>query len=700
MNIALLDHSAFGALIEAGNLRIGATPGWPFAHRPDAADAYDQKNNDPLLHFDETRNLPAPDAGGKIFVRVIADICLSGTYDTILKYRLVRNAKNSYIVVVVQGLRTLERLVRGTLPYLRRHLERLFFLRDLVRINEETFHLILAGIVGVMGGLVNLFFYACTELTMKLVLHDTGDVVEIAHLLPWWQRLAIPALGAVFSGLLLYWGLQLVGNQGASNILEVVVSGNGRLPMRTALVKSISSLISIATGASIGREGPITQMSATVASKLGQIANWPPYRLRLLVACGAAAGLAAPYNAPIAGSLFAAQIVLGSFAMNLFGPLVFSAVIATMVSRYFFGIRPFYEIPNYDFTYFSQLPWFVVLGVASGFLSAGFLKLLRWSEEGFAKLKIPIYWRLGIAGLVVGALAIQLPEVWGNGYGAITRILHGPTTEWFLVALFLSKLIATLASVGSGTVGGVFTPTLFLGAALGSLFGSSLKVLDLTALPTGAFAMVGMGSLLAGTTHAPLLAMIMIFEISLNYSIMPPLMLACTLSTLVSRGLHRDSVYTEPLRRKGITAHEDDERLGAATHTSVGEIMREPIPPVRPNTPFSELAARFLTSTNNFIPVVDENQSLVGVVALQDMKEHLHSGAEMNGVIAYDIMRESPATLTPNQKLTDAFPALLQSELRNVPVVNNRIESRLVGSVRRSEALQMISEALTARRAV
>ncbi len=593
-----------------------------------------------------------------------------------------------------------ERFLRGAFPYIRKHLGRLLAIRDLLRVNEETFHLILAGIVGVLGGLVNLCFYACTELTMRLVLHGTGDVVEIAEVLPWWERLLIPAGGGIVAGALLYWGLQLVGNQGTSNFLEVVVSGNGRLPMRTGLVKSISSLISIATGASIGREGSITQMSATVASKLGQIAKWPPYRLRLLVACGAAAGLAAPYNAPIAGSLFAAQIVLGSFAMNLFGPLVFSAVIATMVSRYFFGIKPFYEIPNFDFTHFSQLPWFVVLGVASGFLAVAFLKLLRWSEEGFARLKIPVYIRLGMSGLIVGALAIGIPEVWGNGYGAITRILHGPVTQWFLLALFLSKLAATLASVGSGTVGGVFTPTLFLGASLGSLFGSTLTRLDWTSLPTGAFAMVGMGSMLAGTTHAPLLAMIMIFEISLNYSIMPPLMLACTVSTLIARGLQQDSVYTEPLRRKGITPHDDDERLGAATDTSVGEIMREPVTPVLPNTPFTELATRFLTSTNNFIPVVDEALRFVGVVALQDIKEYLHSGAEMNGVIAYDIMREPPPSLTPNQKLTDAFPALLQSELRNVPVVNNRIESRLVGSVSRSEALQTISEALTARRAV
>jgi CIC family chloride channel protein len=417
-----------------------------------------------------------------------------------------------------------------------------------------------------------------------------------------------------------------------------------------------------------------------------------------MIACGAASGMAAAYNAPVAGSIFAAHIVLGSFSMNLFAPVIFSAVVATMVSRYFFGFEPFYKVPAFNFTFFSQLPWFVVLGLFSGLLSAGFLKLIKVSEDLFGKMNAPIYWRMALGGLIVGALAILFPAVWGNGYGAITTILHEPHSHWELMGLFCAKFIAILACVGAGMVGGVFTPTLFLGAALGSLFGLILTQLGWTSMPTGAFAMVGMGSVLAGVIHAPLLAMIMIFEISLNYSIMPPLMLACAVSTLVARGLHAESIYTEPLRQKGIAANPDQERFGEATETFVGEIMREPVPPVRDNVGFQTIAERFLTSTNNFIPVTDETQRLIGMVALHDMKEYLHSGHEMNGVIAYDLMRDAPETLTPNQKLVDAFSTLLQSELRNVPVVNNRVENRLVGSVLRSEALTVISQALAARR--
>ncbi|HEX7862066.1 MAG TPA: ClcB-like voltage-gated chloride channel protein [Verrucomicrobiae bacterium] len=599
---------------------------------------------------------------------------------------------------VVKGWRALDEFLSGILPFMRRHLRRALDIRERIRINEETLHLILAGVVGVIGGLTNLLFYGLFQLVMMLGIGEMGEVVEVAGGMSWWGRLITPAIGGLVAGLILYWGLKLVRNQGASNILEVVVSGNGRLPMRTALVKGLSSLVSIGTGASIGREGAITQLAATLGSKFGQLFKWPPYRLRLLVACGAASGMAAAYNAPVAGSIFAAHIVLGNFSMTLFAPVIFAAVVATMVSRYFFGFDPFYEMPTYDFKFLSQLPWFIVLGVISGVMSALFLKAIRFSENAFARVKAPVYARTALGGVVVGVLAIKMPAVWGNGYGAINSILHDPVTHWTLLFLFAAKFVAILACVGSGMVGGVFTPSLFLGAALGSLFGLILNQVNWTSMPTGAYAMVGMGSLLAGVIHAPLLAMIMIFEISLNYSIMPPLMLACAVSTLVARRLHPDSIYTEPLRVKGIVAGLEEERFGEATQTFVGEIMREPVPPVRENVGFQTLAERFLTSTNNFIPVIDGDQKLVGMVALHDMKEYLHTGHEMNGVIAYDLMREAPATLTPNQKLVEAFPVLLQSELRNVPVVNNRIENKLIGSVSRAEALALISEALAARR--
>ncbi len=567
--------------------------------------------------------------------------------------------------------------------------------REKLRLNEETFHLILAGLVGVVGGVTNLAFYFGSRGLIAAFFGQAGDLVDVAHELPKWHRALIPCVGGLASGLVLFWGLRIVMGQGSQNIMEVVVAGDGRLRMRSALVKSLSSLFSISTGASIGREGSIIQLTATLASKGGQLANWQPYRLRLLVACGAASGLAAAYHAPVSGAVFAAQIVLGNFSMNLFAPVVFASVVATMVSRSFFGFHPWYEVPAVEFDNLIQLNWFLVLGFLAGCLGAGFLKMLRYSEVLFERLTVPIFVRLALGGLIVGGLATRFPEVFGNGYSVANSILHEQFELTILMGVFCAKLIATLATVGSGTVGGVMTPTLFLGAGLGSALGQVLHKFGYAdQMPAAAFALVGMGSVLSATTHSPLLALIMMFEISLNYSIMPPLMLACALATLTARRLHPDSVYTEPLRRKGLHFDGESRRLGEASTQNVGDLMREPITPLRETASFQEIVDRFLTSSNSFLPVVDKTQRLIGLVALQDMKEYLNTQLELTSVIAYDLMRPPPPCLTPGQSLFDALPVLLSSEQRNIPVVNNLAEFRLVGSVARADALGLLSEAI------
>jgi H+/Cl- antiporter ClcA/CBS domain-containing protein len=697
-------------------------------------------------------------------------------------------------------------------------------IREQLHFTEETFHLVLAGAVGIIGGLVNVLTFYMVESVKTIFLRGPGDPVEIAEVMETWERVAIPTLGGFCAGLVLYWGLRLAGPQRSSNILEVVIAGDGRLPLRSAIIKFFSSMLTIGSGGSIGREGSITQLTATLASKWGQLAKWHPYRLRLLVGCGAASGISAAYNAPISGAVFAALIVLGNFSMSLFAPLVFASVIATMVSRSFFGIRPWYVVPPFDFTKLSQLPWFVVLGLIAGVLGAVFLKLLNRSEELFKQLRAPIYVRLVIGGLVVGLLAIYFPGVWGNGYIITNRILdgeygssafsprdlaratafaalmrdppsedklssflatrlspetratvsnytvtppvqlqralaqelnrvirsgpifrpelfeavtlqpgvqklldrqpqgedlvrlnrlllanaypqeielhYGSTPLWsllFLAGLVLAKLLATLATVGSGAVGGVFTPTLFLGAGLGATFGLCLQQLGGgSGLPIPPFAVVGMGSLLAATTRSPLLAMIMIFEVSLDYSLMPALMLACVVSVLVSRRLHAESIYTEPLRHKGLMVSHEASTSEAATLKTVADIMRAPVTPVRETATMRELVDRFLTGANNFLPVIDAKQKMVGVVALQDLKEYLGAEDHSFAIIAYDVMRAPPPCVTPNQRLFDILPVVLSSELRNIPVVNTLTENRLVGALARSEVLSIFSEAIAA----
>ena len=268
--------------------------------------------------------------------------------------------------------------------FFQRHWRKALRIRERFTFSEEAYHLLLAGGVGIIGGLVNIFFYYATESTRMLFLRHAGEPAEVAELLAGWQRVLTPALGGLCAGLVLHWGLRMAGPLRSSNLLEVIVAGDGRLPFRSGVVKFLSSLVTIGSGGSIGREGGIVQLSATLASKWGQLAKWHPYRLRLLVGCGAASGISAAYNAPISGAVFAALIVLGNFSMSLFAPLVFASVVATMVSRSFFGIKPWYTVPPFEFTRLTQLPWFVCLGVASGATGAVFMKMLNRSEELFA----------------------------------------------------------------------------------------------------------------------------------------------------------------------------------------------------------------------------------------------------------------------------------------------------------------------------
>jgi CIC family chloride channel protein len=592
--------------------------------------------------------------------------------------------------------KTIEGIAGAARAYLRRHWRKVLPVRQRLFPSEDAFHLLMAAGVGVLGGLVNLFFYWAVEGAQRLYsTHLGSEFAPVLSVRDAVSRVLVPALGGLGAGLVLFLGFRFAGKYRSTNLLEVVVAGDGRLPFRVGIIRAISSLISIGTGASIGREGGITQLSATAASKWGQLARWQPYRLRLLVACGAAAGMSAAYNAPITGAIFAAHIVLGNFSMNLFAPLLCSSVVAAMLSRSFFGVRLWYAAPNYEFTSIGQLPWFVALGIAAGVLGAVFLRLLRGSGELFKKIeRLPA--RMALGGLLVGTMALAFPEVWGNGYTIASGIVESPPAEKLLIGIFLAKLLATVITVGSGAVGGVITPTLFLGAGLGSILGIELQRHGLAPanLPVGIFALVGMGSLFAATTRSPLLAMVMILEISLNYSLMPALMIGCAVSIIVSRRLHPHSIYTEPLRLRSLEV--ESSRLGAATEQTIGDLMRAPVPPVRENATLPEIAGRFLGSPNNFLPVVDGQGRLVGIVALQDLKGYLGAGRELSAVIAADVMRPPPPRLRPGQKLLDALPVLLASELRNIPVVNNFEDDRLLGSMPRAEGLAALSEAISA----
>ena len=561
---------------------------------------------------------------------------------------------------------------------------------ELVRPSELQVTLFWAGLIGFLGALASVGFRHLIQWVHWLLTNHTGSLVESFTRLSPWQRLLIPALGGALAGGTLYFGSRIKPGRSSMDYMEAIVLGDGVISSRLTLVKCASALFSIASGASIGREGPLVQLSAMIASFVGRLRKLPVVRLRLLVACGAAAGIASAYNAPIGGALFVSEIILRSLAMESFGPLVFASVIATLTVRQLLGASPLYEIsiPAVQLNSTWEIVLYLLLGALAGGIAPLFLWSLRASETLFKKLPGPGALRLAVGGLAVGALAVFLPEVCGNGYSVVNQVIQGHYVWYVLLLILIFKLVATAATFGSGAVGGVFTPTLFVGACMGYLFALAAAPLwpGAPLVPT-AFTLVGMGALLAATTHAPLMAILVLFEMTLDYQIILPLMLACVVAHYVSRGVDSKSIYAESLKRKGEGAF--DAMLPALR---VADLMKPKPVSVRESAPFLEIAECFLRNQFVHLYVVDANQSFKGVISLHDIKSYLSDQELANLVIARDLLRPAFPTITPDVTLAHAFTAFAHHDADRLPVVSNPVERQLIGTISKSDLLLALAE--------
>lgn len=540
-----------------------------------------------------------------------------------------------------------------------------------------------SGVIGFSGAVCSIAFRYATSITHKILTGSSapGLVESFGHL-PVWRRVVIPALGGLLAGAVISLGARWRGQVTTTDYMEAVVLGDGKISARRSLTKCLSALFTIASGGSIGREGPLVQLASLVASLTGRWRKWSTPRLRLLVGCGAAAGIASAYNAPIAGALFVAEIVLGSVAMEIFGPLVFASVIATLTVRGFLGGTPLYDIPPFQLKTNWEIIPYLVLGLTTGLIAPWFVRLLHASEQLFVRIKLPVYLKMCLGGLVVGALAVSHPEVCGNGYSAVNSILHGQLFWQVLIVILIFKVLATCATFGSGAVGGVFTPTLFVGASLGFLFGEAVQHLPgHSFLNPSAFALVGMGAFLAAATHAPIMAIIMIFELTLDYQIILPLMLACVVGYYTSVSIGKRSIYAEALHRKGAG---DYRKQLAELH--VRDLMKGDPLTVSPNARFGEIVQKFIASRFNYLYVTDRDR-LIGAISLHDIKNYLNSPELAELVIAGDILHEGFPVVHPTASLTEALERFSKHDGERLPVVAGSKDGKLLGSISKTDVI-------------
>lgn len=543
-----------------------------------------------------------------------------------------------------------------------------------------------AALAGFLGALGSLFFAACAEGIHQVMTNSSAGVIESMRLLPWWARLAIPAAGGLMAGLVLLLGKRLIKGQSSTDYMEAIVIGDGHLPLRTSLVKITSALFTIGSGGSVGREGPMVQFAALLSSLLGRWRRFSRQQLRLLVACGAAAGIASAYHAPIGGSFFVAEIILGTIAMESLGALVAASVSAALTMQVLDNTDRLYDVPRFEMGSPLEMGPYLILGLLAGMVAPLFLRSLKKAEALFVETKLPLIARLTLGGLIVGAIAISVPEVCGNGYAVIVDILNGQIVWVALIGVMCCKWLATASSVGSGAQGGVFTPTLFMGASGGYLFGTAVHaVWPEAAMNPQAFALVGMGAFLSASSRAPLMAVIMVFEMTLNYHIILPLMLCSVVAYFTARGIDNNSLYGEALRRKGAEDPETSLDIG-----NVRDLVKPNPPLVPPTARFAEIARLFLSVRVNNIYVTNTAGHFLGAVSLHDIKPYLGEPEVAELVLAGDIIREDFPRLDPEQALSEALGMFLENDVQRLPIVDDG--GHLLGSLSKNDLMLAIVE--------
>ena len=572
-------------------------------------------------------------------------------------------------------------------------IKKLFSLSEL-KTNEHTIMAVLAVAVGLAGGFGAVGFRYLIDFFQNLAYGSSEELLNVVLALPWYLKVWVPAAGGLVVGPLVYFFAREAKGHGVPEVMEAVALKGGVIRKRVVFVKTLASAISIGTGGSVGREGPIVQIGSAIGSTLGQLLKVSQERMRTLVGCGAAAGIAATFNAPIAGSMFALEVVLGEFGLATFSPIVISSVAATAVSRAFLGDIPAFIVPAYELVSAWEFPLYFVLGLFCAVTGVTFTKVLYRIEDLFDDFKFPEYLKAIIGGMILGAGGLFFPQILGVGYGAIDLALMQKMALWLFLVLAVVKILATSITNGSGGSGGMFAPSLFLGAMAGGLFGVVVHQLcpTLTA-SSGAYSLVGMGAVVSATTHGPLTAILILFEMTGNYKIILPLMLSCIVANLFAGQLMKDSIYTLKLVRRGIDIREGKE-VNVLKSMFVKDVMNRDVETIAEGSALEEMTDKISKSKFNSFPVLDAENKLAGILSFNDYSEAIFDEDLKGLVVAKDLASENVLTVSVDDDLYTALGKISRKDFSTLPVVSPDDPAELVGIVTRRDIIGAYEKAV------
>jgi CIC family chloride channel protein len=492
-----------------------------------------------------------------------------------------------------------------------------------------------------------------------------------------WFVVGAPVVGGLIYGPLVARFAPEARGHGVPEVMLAVHRAGGRIRPQVPVVKSLASALCIGSGGSVGREGPIVQIGSALGSVIGQLSRVSESQVRLLVACGAAGGISATFNTPIAGVFFALELILRNFETQSFGLVVLSSVAADAIGRAAFGNHAFLSLPAFQFSSPLELALYAGLGLLGTLVGVAFIRLLYTGEDLADRLwHGPDWLRPGVGGILLGLLLLAVPQMYGVGYPVLERAVAGHYVLLALVGLLAAKLLATSLTMWIGGSGGVFAPSLFMGAMLGAAYGTVVHhLLPHLAAASGAYGLVGMGAVFAAAARAPITAVIIVFELTGDYNIILPLMFAIVVATALSHRLSRDTIYTLKLRRRGIDIETPGARRLMAS-TPVADAMGRPPRPLRLGDSASEIIERFANERSDSLPVTDPDGGiLLGVVAAVDLEQAVTRDSSRLGV-AGELMREAP-TVRAEDSLEQAVEILAAGDDEGIPVVDDR--RRMVG---------------------
>ncbi|MGB2762899.1 MAG: chloride channel protein [Candidatus Aminicenantaceae bacterium] len=554
---------------------------------------------------------------------------------------------------------------------------------------------LLAVLVGFAGGLASVVF----KLMIRFFQNQfwkADSIISAVSSQPWYLTILIPALGGLIISPIIYFGAREAKGHGVPEIMESLIFRGGRIRHQVVAIKALVSSICIGSGGSVGREGPIVQISSSLASSIGQLFRIKERGMRTLVAAGAAAGIGGTFNAPIAGALFAVEVLLGEFGIFSFSPIIIASVISTLTSRLFTGDFSAFTVPKYTLISVWEIGPYVLLGIVSGLVAILFIKTLYFFEDKIDSLRLHALLKPLLGGLLIGVIGLGLPQIFGVGYGAIDACLQNQVGFWIAFLLVFAKILSTSLTLGSGGSGGIFAPCLFIGAMTGSFIGSIFHNYFPSSISSpGAFSLVGMGAVVAAATHAPITAIIIIFELTNDYKIILPLMFSSIIASFLTAGIHRESIYTMKLKRRGILFKEGRE-VNILRSLFVKDFIVQDYH-VFPNTErVGKIIDQAIGGESHSFQIVDSDKNYVGCFSLNQLKKSVLQKDLLDSFIIAQDLAVPDIQLDIEDNLEQAMEIFGREDVAEIAVLKNK---KFLGVIKRKDIIEVYNHEISKREA-